>query len=226
MPDNGYYYGIGAFETMAVEKGKVEFLDLHLARLQHAMNFFEIPYSTENIKGELNTFLKHHHLDLTGHDVLKLTISEQEHHLSLRKNTYTKDAYEKGFQVEFSPIRRNETSPLTYHKTLCYADNLMEKHRIVNAGKDEVLFLNSKGEITEGSTANIFFGKNGRLYTPPISCGLLPGIMRSHILNQQNVIEQPIYPENLKSFDRAFMTNSLMKVMPVRCIGDIYYKIP
>ena len=75
--------------------------------------------------------------------VLKLTLSDKNLSLTSRKNTYTKEQYEKGFALDYSKILRNETSPFTYMKTLNYADNILEKRLAKQRGYDEPVFLNS-----------------------------------------------------------------------------------
>lgn len=123
-----------------------------------------------------------------------------------------------------SSIRRNETSPFTFHKTLNYGDNILEKRAAVNAGIDEKIFLNTKGQICEGTVSNIFFVKEKKLYTPTLSCGLLPGILRAYILETYDVEETVLYPEDLVKFDECFLTNSLMGIMPLFQIENVAFK--
>ena len=90
---------------------------------------------------------------------------------------------------------------------------------------DEFIFLNTKGEITEGSTTNIFFVKNNKIYTPCTKSGLLNGIMRDYIIENYEVVEKIIVPKDLSEFDEVFLTNSLMGVMRVNSIeNNIYNK--
>lgn len=70
---------------------------------------------------------------------------------------------------------RNETSPLVYHKTLNYGDCILEKRAAAAAGINEKVFVNTKGQISEGTVSNIFFVRKNMIYTPQLSCGLLPG---------------------------------------------------
>lgn len=63
--------------------------------------------------------------------------------------------------------------------------------------------------------SNIFFVKEKKLYTPTLSCGLLPGILRAYILETYDVKETILYPEDLVTFDECFLTNSLMGIMPL-----------
>ncbi len=218
-PDEGYFFGIGAFETVAVEEGKPVLLTEHYARLFRAMDFFHIRISADELKEKVADALAEPDMK-TGRRVLKITVSQKNLLVTTRKNTYCEQDYQRGFITDFSTVRRNETSPFTYHKTLNYGDCLMEKRLARSRNIDEPVFLNTKGTIAEGASTNVFFVKNSRLFTPPVSCGLLPGIMRSYICENNDVQETELYPEDIAQFEEMFLTNSLLGVMPVVSLGE------
>lgn len=216
--DEGYFFGIGAFETIAVENGQPVFFEMHLERLQRAMNFLGLPSCMREIRQKAAQALSKTQMQ-TGRNVLKIAVSAENIVVSTRKNNYLAADYEKGFTADYSTVRRNETSEFTYHKTLNYGDCLFEKRRAKARGIDEPVFLNMKGEICEGASTNIFFVKDAGLYTPPVNCGLLPGIMRNYVLEHYPVTERVILPQEAASFDEMFVTNSLLGIMPVRKLG-------
>ncbi|MGM9640053.1 MAG: aminotransferase class IV, partial [Faecousia sp.] len=218
-PDEGYYFGLGAFETVAVEEGRPVMLKEHYARLFRAMEFFCIKISTDELEEKVGNALAAPGMK-TGRWVLKIAASKKNILVTTRKNTYSECDYERGFTADFSHVRRNETSPLTYHKTLNYGDCLLEKRRAHCRGIDEPIFLNTKGAIAEGATTNVFFVKNDRIYTPTVSSGILPGIMRAYICESDRVQETELYPQELTQFEEMFLTNSLLGVMPVVSLGS------
>ncbi len=217
-PDQGYFFGIGAFETVAVEEGNPVLLKEHNERLFRAMEFFHLKLSADELEEKVGKALEDPFMK-TGRKVLKITASEKNLLVTTRENIYEKKHYEKGFSTDFSCVRRNETSPFTYHKTLNYGDCLREKHLAHDRGVDEPVFLNTKGIIAEGATTNVFFVKNGDIFTPSVECGLLPGIMRAYICSRNHVWEKDIYPGEIDDFDEMFLTNSLLGVMPVSVMG-------
>lgn len=217
--DEGYFFGIGAFETIAVENGKAVLLDKHYERLWRALQFLHLAYSPEEIKEQAEAALAKPEMK-SGRKVLKITVSGKNIVVNTRDNTYSLEDYERGFRTAYSAVRRNETSPFTYHKTLNYGDCLFEKRRAKEEGIDEPLFLNGKGEICEGATANIFFVKGGEIITPPVSCGMLPGIMRDYMIERYPVREEIILPSDIEGCGEMFLTNSLLGVMPVRSLGE------
>ncbi len=85
-----------------------------------------------------------------------------------------------------------------------------------------MLFLNERGEVTEGAISNIFIEKAGRWITPPISCGVLPGVYRRHLLeSQRDVEEQVLTLEDLKTADAVYLTNAVRGCVGSRLIGTI-----
>ena len=244
--DEGFQFGLGAFETIAVEAGKPIFLDKHLKRLERAAEFLhlgtlsdrgitekqilryleeqaQLPESRENFANMTQLPESRENFSDITHCALKIMLSKENVVFSMRANPYTPEQYEKGFVLDISPVKRNETSSLVYYKTMNYGDCILEKRNAVAAGVDERLFLNTKDQICEGTVSNIFFVKQGKLYTPEVRCGLLPGILREYICETQHVEETTIYPENLKSYEECFVTNSLMGIMPVRQVGEILF---
>jgi branched-subunit amino acid aminotransferase/4-amino-4-deoxychorismate lyase len=82
-----------------------------------------------------------------------------------------------------------------------------------------VVFLNERGELTEGSRSNLFVRRQGKLVTPPLSCGLLPGILRSKLIESGECAEEILYPYDLESADEIFLGNSLrglIRAMPAK----------
>lgn len=215
--DEGYFFGLGCFETIAVEEGIPMLLEAHLARLERAMDFLGISQPMDEIRQEVQKGLA---AVGSGRRVLKLTVSQKNILVNLRDNHYTREDYLRGMTACISPVCRNETSPFTYHKTLNYGDCILEKRRAAKAGIGEPIFCNTRGEIAEGAVSNVFFVRDGELYTPPVSCGMLPGIVRQWVMDHVPVREQVIVPEEAGSFQEMFLTNSLMGVMPVAVLGE------
>ena len=97
-----------------------------------------------------------------------------------------------------------------------YGDCILEKRLAARQGMNERIFQNSKGEICEGTVSNIFFVRDQKLFTPKISCGLLPGILREYLCESFPVEETVILPSDLDQYQECFVTNSLMGIMPVK----------
>lgn len=217
--DNCFQFGLGAFETIAVEEGQAVFSGRHLRRLKKAAEFLNIGNPEERGITEegIREYIKKTEL-VKG--ALKIMLSQDNVLMTTRDNPYMEENYIKGFQADFSPVKRNETSPLVYYKTMNYGDCILEKKAAAAIGFNERIFLNTKGQISEGTVSNIFFVHRNQICTPQVYCGLLPGIMREYLLENYDINEKVIYPEELKYYDECFVTNSLMGIMPVMQLGD------
>jgi len=206
--DEGYSFGMGVFETMLEDRCIL--LERHLDRLRHGLDALGIDVDFD--PSVIDRAVSGGSLD--GR-VLKVEVSPRNTILTDRVNPYSPEDYDRGFSLRTSRIRRNETSPLTFIKSLGCCDSIMEKRRAKADGFDEALFLNSRGEVCEGATTNIFFTDGGRISTPRSECGLLPGTVRGFLLDELDIDETIIMPDDIRSYTGCFITNSLMGVMPV-----------
>ena len=83
---------------------------------------------------------------------------------------------------------------------------------------DEVIFLNPKHELCEGSFTSIFIETDRKLLTPVISCGLLPGVLRQALIDAGKVEQTILTLADLKSADAIYVGNSLRGLMPAKFI--------
>jgi len=87
------------------------------------------------------------------------------------------------------------------------------------SGFDDALFLNEHGQVTECSIHNVMIEKDGSLFTPPVACGLLPGVYRRHLLAlESNLREQPLSLPDVLAADHVFAFNSVRGLRSVRSI--------
>jgi para-aminobenzoate synthetase/4-amino-4-deoxychorismate lyase len=88
-------------------------------------------------------------------------------------------------------------------------------------GYDEVLFLNERGELTEGAISNLFIRKGQQFFTPPVSSGLLNGIYRQYFLATRSFAsEKLITLTDLLSADNIYIANSVRGLRPALFTGD------
>lgn len=104
--------------------------------------------------------------------------------------------------------RRNAEDPLSTIKSGNYGLAALAKLEAKAAGFDDVIFLNHKGNVTCASTANIFIQHAGQYYTPPLSDGVMDGVMREHLVSELEVKELSLKLEQLESADYIWLTNS------------------
>lgn len=230
--DYGFLYGYGLFETMRAYGGRVFRLDSHLRRLARSAEILGLPIGTLDLKGAVMDTIQANQLSEAR---VRITISIGEGGMVPDPSTcnrptvlilaghyqpYPEQVYQKGFRAVVSSIRRNSGSPLSRLKSANYLESILARQEARAAGVDEALCLNEKGLLAEASMSNIFLVTDGILRTPGQESGILPGITRETILELAsplgiNTLEHDIRLDELSQAQEAFLTNSLIEVMPL-----------
>ena len=119
-----------------------------------------------------------------------------------------------------SDKRVDSKDPLLAHKT---TERKIFDEEWARANKqqraDEVLFLNERGELTEGSRSTMFLQRGGKFLTPPLSCGLLPGTLREQLMKEGLVVETVLKLEDLEGGD-VFFGNSVRGMQPAKLFEE------
>lgn len=118
------------------------------------------------------------------------------------------------------PWPRNERSPLSGVKSTSYAENVLALEYARSRGGTEAVFANTREELCEGASTNVFVEDDGELLTPPVSAGCLPGVTRELVLEWGGeagvpVREATIGLEDFRSARHAAVTSSLRGIVPV-----------
>ncbi len=229
----GFHYGEGLFETVLVREGRPIFLDEHLDRITSSAKELAFPPLPEN--GAIHDLVNQNLSGIPGDSaILKIIISIAGNGRYSRSNaqslihihiaphsTPLKKAAENGVTLITSDVPRNAGSYLQKHKTLNYLESVMARRKAESEGAYEALIVDTDDMIVECSMSNLFFVTNDHLFTPPLSCNILPGITRGKVLDlaAQDGIKTS---ERLFSFidildsTEAFVTNSISGIVPVK----------
>ncbi|MBA7484744.1 Branched-chain-amino-acid aminotransferase [subsurface metagenome] len=233
--DHGFLYGYGLFETMRAYHGKIFLLERHLNRLLSASKVLGLgtKLNTAELGKACMDTLAANGLENAR---LRLTVSRGEVNsfpgpsvsdkptILVTVSEYTPpppESYDSGFRAGVASFPCCSQSPLLRLKSTNYLLNTRARLEAQAAGQDEALLLNEQGFITEGSISNIFFVTSiSSLVTPPVASGLLPGITRQAVMELAdslglNVNESEVRLTDLKQFKEAFLTNSLIEIMPL-----------
>ncbi|GAB4122642.1 MAG: aminodeoxychorismate synthase component I [Rhodothalassiaceae bacterium] len=196
-------------ETMRAEGGAVRDLGLHLERMAAAARYFGFAFDPEAAGAAALAAVRGHR----GPQMLRL--------LSGRDGDLT--ATVAPLVPWPSPVRLllaeqalAGDSPLLRHKTTRRAHYEAPLSRARARGYDEVLFLNAAGRLTEGARTSLFVRREGRLLTPPVSEGLLPGVLRRRLLESGRAIEAPLSVGDLLDAEAVYVGNALRGLMPAR----------
>ena len=136
----------------------------------------------------------------------------------------------KGIRLGIAPWRRPapDTAPANSKAAGLYMICTLSRHAATDSGFDDAMMFDWRGQIAEGTGANIFFVRDGVLHTPTPDC-FLNGITRQTIIGmaQQRgieVVERAIWPNELPTFSECFLTGSAAEVTAVREIAGLNFK--
>jgi branched-subunit amino acid aminotransferase/4-amino-4-deoxychorismate lyase len=124
-------------------------------------------------------------------------------------------------QAGFSSVTMNSSDPFLYHKTTFREVYDREHEKAVEKGWFDVLFVNERGELTEGTISNLFVkDDSGKLLTPSLSCGLLPGTLRQSLIDSGVAQEAVLRPEDLEDSPQVYLGNSVRGLVEVEIVKD------
>ncbi len=202
----------GLIETILWENGKYFLFDLHMERLLSSARHFSIPADREKIMRALA-------------DVSRPFSSRENYRVRLVLDKHARPDVSYGVQdkitdtpvkIAFSDKTTDSEDVFLYHKTTNRALYDAASAEARTKGFFDMIFANKEGEITEGAITNVMVLKGKDYFTPPIFCGLLPGVFRTFLLQSQQlpVKEKVLYKEDLLSANSIFVMNSVRKLLP------------
>ena len=241
--DRGLAYGDGFFETMLwdsfVEKNEtnvgVEFWLRHLRRIKDGCQLMQInlPFDEEIIR-QRNLILKASRKEKKS-GLLKMVVTRGvggrgykfERNmiptiifLSLPKPKVKKEYFKQGVVVKICKTQLSKNTNLFGYKHLNRLDSVLARSEWEDKNIFEGVFVDSKKNILEGTMTNIFFVHKKTLITPPIIDSGINGVMRQVIIDKakfffDKLVIQKINLRDVEKFDQMFLTNSVLKVIPV-----------
>jgi len=224
--DRGVTVGLGLFETILAVDGEPIFAAQHLARLRASCERLGWLPNLPDCQPILRELIQRNHLT-HGRARIRLAItggSGSIHDLTLGSDhavwiTAVRAANAPPTtSANLSPWMRNERSPLAGLKCASYAENLVALADAARLGFEETVFLNTRGQLCETATANLFVVKNGQLLTPSPASGCLPGITRGVVIELAGQLgiactQGDLSLLDLQTADECFLTSSIRGLM-------------
>lgn len=233
LRDRGLLLGEGLFETIAV-LNRVPFrLRQHLDRMQAGARVLGIAFHRQQAERAVLELVAAYdrpdgalRLTLTGGPAGRGLAPPERPQPGLFASMAPWVPPRRAAEVRLvvADIPRNERSPSSRLKTLGYLDAVMAHRSALALGADDALFLNTKEKPVCGATGNLFCLRGQDLVTPPLTDGVLPGIVRGWLLDMAaamglNPLERSLTAQELLAAEAVFLTNSLRLVQRVVSIG-------
>jgi branched-chain amino acid aminotransferase len=239
------HYASSVFEGQKAYSGEIFKLSEHSARLRKSAQLlgFEIPYSVEEIDGACREALAANQLEdaymrpLAWRGSEQMGVSAQHSKIHLAISVWPWGAYfgeealRKGLRLDIAKWRRPApyTAPTESKAAGLYMICTLSRHEAQAKGYDDAIMFDWRGKIAEATGANVFFIREGAIYTPTPDC-FLDGITRRTVIGLARrrgieVVEREIWPEELESFEQCFLTGSAAEVTPVSEVGPWRFEV-
>jgi aminodeoxychorismate lyase len=236
--DRGFLYGDGLFETMRVTRGLPFRWGQHWERLQRGADFLRLflPFSAEALLNLARELIQRN--EMTD-GMLRLTVSRgvgtRGYSTRMAERTTVVMTLEAGPAIDLkapphwrlitSSYRVATDDPLLLYKTCNKLRQVLARAEADAAGVNEALLLNNAGHLTEASAGNLFWIEDNVVCTPPLSCGLLPGVTRQAVLEICDTLGRSWReivggPERLASAQGIFLTLSTWGLVTVTSLDE------
>ena len=239
------HYGAGVFEGIRcyeTPEGPAVFrLREHLERLDNSARllYMELPYSVDEIRTAMHELIGRNGLAecyvrpfaFYGYGELGVHTKGNPVEVVIMSwpwaNYLGDENATTGIRAKISSWNRigANTIPHVAKATGIYLNSMLAVHEAQRAGYDEAILLTAEGFVADGSGENVFIVKDGKVWTPPLSTSILPGITRDsviqiaqdlgYVVEEGNVIRSDLYLA-----DEIFMTGTAAEVTPVRSVDD------
>lgn len=231
--DRGFLLGDGIFETLRIyngvafkQKEHVDRLTESAGRLGFALNLdinrLVSDESERGLKAGLDS--AYFRITLSRGSSIGLAVESQEEATVCTVLTplpAAQPGHRSGIDVVTADGRRNEFAQSAGLKTTAYMDSILALRNARQASAGDAIFLDTQGHISEATASNLFVCFKGKVFTPPLKCGALPGITRATVLGiaRDDGIEVEddsfLSPEFLLEASEVFLTSSVREIVPV-----------
>jgi branched-chain amino acid aminotransferase len=239
--DHGFLYGEGIYETMRTYNNRPFLFDRHMRRLRNSarMIALDLPFTDGELAMQITE--TRDAADVQGEAYIRVLVTRGIGELTYdphatptpsvviivkRQVDPPPEAYERGVRVAIVDVVRNHPDTVN---PLIKSNNLLNcalaGQQAIRRGGYEGIMRNYRGELTECTTANLFVVQDGTALTPPLECGLLPGITRECLFEVGteagiSVREQVLRDEDLLRADEAFLTSTTRELLPIVKVDD------
>jgi branched-chain amino acid aminotransferase len=224
--DHSITVGDGVFETMLCYPDTgVAFAAAHLRRLRASAAglFLEVPYDDASLIGAIDEVISS---ETAGEGCVRVrvTVTGGAGPLGSDRGGATPTvivaaAPQKPWPPTATlapvPWPRNERGALAGLKTTSYAENVVALHAAHDAGADEALFCDTRGNVCEGTGTNVFAVIDGALVTPPLTTGCLAGVTRHVVIDAYGAVEKLFSLDDLRAATEVFVTSTTREVQAV-----------
>lgn len=212
-PDEAFY----VFDSLLLENGRFLYAEAHKKRLIDSCRYFAHPLDEEILEREMAKLALRYP---EGSWKVRLLAARDG---GISCEAAPPPPLPAPYRLALAPFRVHSGDPFLRHKTSRRSifDRALEAARALHPGASDAILWNERGELTETCRANLVLELDGKLYTPPLDSGLLPGVLRADLLSRGVLAEQVLYPQDLKRAQSIRIINSVRGEIPAHCYCDM-----
>lgn len=229
--NRGLRYGDGLFETLRVVNGRVVLGDLHFARLFHGLSVLKFQYDPHFTPAMLESDILRlcDKMGISAAARIRLNIVrgagglyDPENHqpnviIEAWPLAVPRQLNENGLVIDIYEAARKHYDLLANVKSNNYLPYALAALHAKENRLNDCLILNTEGRICDATIANVFWVKDGQVFTPPLTEGGIAGVMRQYLLRETAMGSQPIReallpPDLLDTADEIFLTNAIQGI--------------
>jgi branched-chain amino acid aminotransferase len=240
--DHGFLYGEGVYETLRTYRREPFLFDRHMRRLHRSADMLalRVPDDDASMLAKVRQTMMA--LAEPGEAYIRILVTRGVGELTYNPAACPKPTlviivkpfpgqpertFTEGIRVALVRVRRNHPQALNPQiKSNNLINNALAMQEAITRQGEEALMLNQAGEIAECAQSNFFLVQGGRVLTPPLTAGLLPGVTREFVLELARLVgidaaEARLTPDDLRSADEAFITGTTREITPVVAVDDL-----
>lgn len=185
----------------------------HLDRLENSAHILGFQFNMDAIRQKLSQALH-------GTNPLRVRLAlAPDGTIDLNKSEFIPTPQGSIWNIAIATIPLSSKDPLLRYKTTRRQTYLAARDEFSSTEIDEVILLNEKGQVCEGTISSIFIDLgDDMLITPPLDCGLLDGVLRRELLDEGTVREGSFTLQELKEAHKIYVGNSLRGLIPAKLI--------
>jgi len=240
--DHGFLYGEGVYETLRTYRREPFLFDRHMRRLRRSADMLALPVREDDASMLAKVRQTMAALAEPGEAYIRILVTRGVGDLTYNPAAcptptlviivkpfpgQLERTFKEGIRIALASVRRNHPQALNPQiKSNNLINNALAMQEAIKRQGEEALMLNQAGEIAECAQSNFFLVRGGRVLTPPLAAGLLPGVTREFVLDLArglglDAAEARLTPEDLGTADEAFITGTTREITPVVAVDDV-----
>lgn len=191
-------------ETILFENGELKYKDEHFERMKKSAKELGFEFNEKLLK-----------IKPTKDCILRILLNKNGT-FEVQEKVIEKIKTNK---IVVSKTKTDNKEPLLYHKTT-HRPWYEKSKKVISSGIFDEIFFNENEELTEGSRSNVILQINNNLFTPPIECGILNGVLRQILIKENKIKEKKLYLDDVKKAEKIFCINSVRGIIEGEIIFD------